>query len=156
MPKLLLLTAIAILSFAHLVYAHDEDRDMNSYSFGTPAKEADATRTINVEASDDEFSPSQIAIKQGETIKFVVTNTGRHTHDFNIGDVPSQQEHARMMEKMPGMQHENDPTARTIKRGETQTIAWTFDKRPADPIEIDCLELGHYEKGMTIKVTLTN
>lgn len=150
------LLAIIVLMFAsHIVYAHgNENHAVNGYSFGAPAKEADATRTINIEAKDNEFVPSEIAVRQGETIKFVITNTGKHVHDFNIGDIPSQREHALMMEKMPDMHHENDPTARTINRGETKTIAWTFDKRPTDPIEIDCLELGH--DSMSIKVVLTN
>ena len=158
MKRTLLITTVAALIFAPLVAdAHgEEDRDINSYSFGTPAEEAAATRTINIEASDDKFTPSEITIKKGETIKFVVTNTGKHAHDFNIGDVPSQQEHALMMAKMPDMHDDDDPTARTVNRGETETIAWIFNKRPADPVEIDCLEDDHYEKGMMIRVTLVN
>jgi uncharacterized cupredoxin-like copper-binding protein len=152
----LVAAAIIALSVSPLVaFAHgDENRDVNSYSFGTPAEEANATRTINIEASDDKFAPSEITVKQGETIRFVVTNTGKHVHDFNIGDMTSQQEHAQMMAKMPDMHDDDDPTARTIKRGEVARIAWTFNKIPADPIEIDCLVPGHYEKGMMIKVNL--
>jgi uncharacterized cupredoxin-like copper-binding protein len=159
MKKPLLIAAVIALTFTPFVaYAHDDEvHDKNGYTFGTPAKESDATRTIEIKASDDKFTPSEITIKQGETIKFVVTNTERHAHDFNIGDVAAQQEHAQMMAKMPDMQHgDDDPTTRSINRGETKTIAWTFNKRPADPIEIDCLEPGHYEKGMTIKITLSN
>jgi len=155
---LFIATLVAFSVVPFVTYAHgDEDHGKKDYSFGTPAKESDATRTIAVKASDDmKFTPSELTVKQGETIKFLVTNTGQLVHEFNVGDVPSQRAHALMMEKMPDMHHEGDPTVLTLKPGETKSLVWSFNKRPTAPIEIACQEVGHYKQGMKIKVTLTN
>ncbi len=160
MKKTLLIAVLVGMMLIPLPTCAHEDQAPNgekNYSFGTPAKEADVTRSVMVKAGDDmKFTPSQITIKQGETIKFVVTNMGRLTHEFNIGDVPSQKAHALVMEKMPDMHHGSDPTVLTLQHGETKSIIWTFNKRPIAPIEIACQETGHYQQGMKIKIVLGN
>ncbi|HUY68950.1 MAG TPA: cupredoxin family protein [Alphaproteobacteria bacterium] len=157
MKAVLFVAALLAVTFTPFVsHARDgENPGKQDYSFGSPAKLDDATRTIKVTASDDmKFTPSEITIKQGTTVKFVVTNTGHMVHEFVIGDVPFQEAHERMMRDMPGMDHGNDPNALTLQPGQTKSIAWTFDKRPSAPIEIACHQPGHYASGMKIEVRL--
>ena len=55
-----------------------------------------------------------------------------------------------MMKKTPNMKHEDDPAAVTVEPGQTKTVVWKFDKKPASPLEFACHEPGHYEAGMKI------
>src|SRR6266851_4176618 len=106
---------------------HDHGKNV---TFGSPGKESEITRTIEVQASDDmRFTPGRIEVRQGETIKFVVTNVGRIRHEFSIGDRASQRAHALMMKKMPKMKHEDDATTVTVEPGQTKTVIWKFDKK---------------------------
>jgi uncharacterized cupredoxin-like copper-binding protein len=124
-------------------------------TFGSPGKESEVTRTVEVSASDDmRFTPGKLDVKQGETIKFVVKNVGQVTHEFSIGDRASQRAHALMMKSMPDMKHEDDLTTTTVDPGQTRVILWKFDKKPAGPLEIACHEPGHYEARMKMTVVL--
>jgi uncharacterized cupredoxin-like copper-binding protein len=130
--------------------------DEKGFTFGSPGKESEAGRTIEVRASDDmRFSPAKMEIRLGETVKFVVTNAGKLKHEFTIGDRASQRAHALMMKKMPGMKHGDEPEAVTLEPGETKSLVWKFDKKPAAPLEFACHEPGHYEAGMKIAVLLS-
>jgi len=124
-------------------------------TFGSPGKESEITRTVEVSASDDmRFSPGKLNIRQGETIRFVVKNVGRVKHEFSIGDRAAHRAHASMMKQMPDMKHEDDPTTITVDPGRTKVILWKFDKKPAGPLEIACHEPGHYEAGMKMPIVL--
>jgi len=118
-------------------------------------KESDVARTVEVSTSDDmRFTPGKLDVKQGETIKFVVKNVGQIRHEFAIGDRASQRAHALMMKKVPNMKHEDDPTTVVVQPGQTKTVVWKFDKKPASPLEIACHEPGHYEAGMKLAIVL--
>lgn len=149
-------SAAAAVLVATVVFAGPALADAGhakEFSFGSPGKESEATRTVEVEASDIRFSPARMEIKLGETVKFVVKNVGQVDHEFTVGDRASQRAHALMMKKMPDMKHEDEPEAVTLKPGETKTLVWKFDKKPAAPLEFACHEPGHYEAGMKISVT---
>lgn len=123
------------------------------YRFGSPAKPAEATRTVKVELTDDmKIRHEPLAIKQGETINFVVTNTAKVKHEFSIGDTAAQRAHAAMMKKMPDMQHDNDPAAVTLNPGETKELAWKFDKPVPGDVVFACHVAGHYDAGMLSRV----
>ncbi|HEX3059857.1 MAG TPA: hypothetical protein VHP62_10885, partial [Usitatibacter sp.] len=50
-------------------------------AFGKAADPAKAKRTIRVEMADTmKFSPSEITVKRGESIRFVATNKGKLPH----------------------------------------------------------------------------
>jgi len=145
------LSALFLGTATQLVFAdagHDHGKNA---TFGSPGKESEITRTIEVQASDDmRFTPGKIEVRQGETIKFVVKNVGRIRHEFSIGDRASQRAHALMMKKMQNMKHEDDPATVTVEPGEAKAVVWKFDKKPASPLEFACHEPGHYESGMKI------
>ena len=45
-------------------------------------------REIVIEASEYKFSPSQISVKKGETVKITLKNVGRMQHDFFVEGLP--------------------------------------------------------------------
>lgn len=110
-------------------------------------------RTIPVSMLDTmKFSPDRIEVRQGDTIKFVVRNTGQVMHEFVIGTRKENDEHAALMLKFPNMEHD-EPYMAHVGPGKTGEIIWTFNK----PGEFDfaCLIAGHYQAGMTGKITVT-
>lgn len=148
------IVAWALAVAAQLGLADADHQHGAKVTFGSPGKESDVTRTVEVSASDNmRFSPGKLDVRQGETIKFVVKNIGQVKHEFSIGDRASQRAHALMMKQMPDMKHEDDLTTITVDPGQTKTVIWKFDKKPTSPIEMVCHEPGHYEAGMKIRVT---
>lgn len=127
------------------------------HTFGEPGREGEVTRTVEVVADDREGMVYQMdlkSIRQGETIKFVVTNKGTGEHEFSVGDTGSQRAHAKLMKSNPGMKHEDDPAAVTLKPGETKTLIWKFNKPVQGDIVFACQMPGHYDAGMVHKVKL--
>lgn len=109
-----------------------------------------ATRTIRITMSDNmRFTPDRIDVKQGETVKLVVTNAGRMFHELVIGTKKELEEHAALMMKFPNMEHD-EPYMAHVKPGTTGDLVWTFN-RPGD-FDFACLVAGHYQAGMKGKI----
>ena len=127
------------------------------YTFGEPGHAAEATRTVEVAADDRDgmrYSMDLGSIRQGETIRFVVTNQGEGPHEFTIGDTASQRAHARLMAKNPEMHHDDDPSAVTLRPGETKELVWKFSKPVQGELVFACQIPGHYDAGMVHKAKL--
>jgi uncharacterized cupredoxin-like copper-binding protein len=119
---------------------------------GRPAAAGTATRSVTISALDSmSFEPSGVSVSAGETITFVVTNSGAAVHEFTLGDAAMQHEHAAQMEQMPGMAHDQ-PNSISLQPGETKQLTWQFSH--ATTIEYACHEPGHYEAGMRGNITL--
>ena len=109
-----------------------------------------AKRTVEISMLDTmRFSPEKIEARQGETIKFVIKNTGQVVHEFVIGTKKENDEHAALMVKFPKMEH-SEPYMAHVSPGKTGEIIWTFNK-PGD-FDFACLIAGHYQAGMTGKI----
>lgn len=118
---------------------------------GDPAK---ATRTILVDMSDTmRFKPATITIKRGETVKFVVGNTGKVLHEMVIGTEEELRKHAELMKKHPGMEHD-EPYMAHVSPGKKETMTWTFDK--PGTFMYGCLIPGHWEAGMRGTIVVAN
>ena len=75
--------------------------------YGHAADPARATRTIAIDMSDQlRFSPAQVSVQKGEVVRFLVKNSGKLEHEFVLGTLPELKEHAQMMQKQPGMEHD--------------------------------------------------
>ena len=118
---------------------------------GQPGDPDKIGRTIKITAQDIKYDQSEILVKAGETVKFVVTNTGKLKHEFIIGSSDEQRQHAEMMKQTPDMVHE-DANTLTLGPGETKNLVWRFIK--AGALEVACHIPGHYEAGMKSKVTV--
>lgn len=125
---------------------HEEE-----YTFGAPGDASAATRVIEVDANDDfTFSPSAINVSMGETITFIVTNTGSLPHDFTLGDQATQDGHEAEMAAMAAtgeMGDHDDPNAVVVEAGETKELTWAFSH--SGTVLIGCHQPGHYAAGMT-------
>jgi uncharacterized cupredoxin-like copper-binding protein len=109
-------------------------------------------RTINVGMADNmRFTPERMEVRQSETVKFVVRNTGKVMHEFVIGTKAENAKHAELMVKFPNMEHD-EPYMAHVPPGKTGEIVWTFNR--AGEFEFACLIAGHYQGGMvgTIQV----
>jgi len=114
---------------------------------GKPGDEREVDRSIQVETSDNmRFSHEPFNIKDGETIKFIVSNKGAISHEFSIGTKDEHVSHGKMMVANPNMHHGPGGASITIKPGETETLIWSFEK--AGEVEAACNIPGHYQAGM--------
>jgi len=127
--------------------------DHEGSSVGKPAPAAQATVIIQVITLDTmryKFTP-QPELKDGDIVKFVVTNQGKIPHEFSIGDSKEQQAHREMMRKMPNMIHQDGNTI-TIPPGETKEIIWQF--KGSSTVVFACNIPGHFEAGMLQEMTI--
>ena len=139
-------------------FAHDDDHhkadehEGHATTLGEPGDPGQASRTIDVEMSDAmRFSPASIKVKRGETIKFVVRNTGQLKHEMVLGTIKELKEHAALMQKFPDMEHA-DPNMVTVEPGKTGELVWRFTR--AGTFDFACLQPGHFEAGMVGKVSV--
>jgi uncharacterized cupredoxin-like copper-binding protein len=122
-------------------------------AFGREGDPKKVSRTIDVEMSDKmRFTPDALAVKQGETIRFRVRNSGQVMHEMVLGTMEDLKEHAELMRKNPGMEH-GDPYMTHVAPGKTETMVWQFSK-PGDFL-YGCLVPGHFESGMIGRVRVT-
>lgn len=121
-------------------------------AWGIGGERSAVDRTITSAMLDKmRFSPERIEVRQGETIRFVLKNTGRLMHEFVIGTKEELDAHAALMKKFPKMEH-HQPYMAHVAPGKTGEVIWTFNQ-PGD-FNFACLIAGHYESGMigTIRV----
>ena len=108
--------------------------------------------TVTLSMSDTmRFTPDKIDVKQGDTVKIVLKNTGKVMHELVIGTKKELDEHAALMVKFPTMEH-SEPYMAHVAPGKTGEIVWTFNK-PGN-FDFACLIAGHYQAGMVGKITV--
>lgn len=113
---------------------------------GKPGVAANVTRTVNVDMTDDmRFHTSKIAVKQGETIRFVAKNSGQVKHEMVLGTAKELKEHYEVMKKNPEMEHADENMV-TVAPGKSGEIIWHFTQ--AGKVDFACLQPGHYDAGM--------
>jgi uncharacterized cupredoxin-like copper-binding protein len=121
-------------------------------AFGQEGNPKKVARTINVDMRDNmRFTPSDVTVKRGETVRFVVHNDGRVLHEMVLGTREALAEHAGLMKRFPEMEHA-DANMAHVKPGKAGEIVWQFTK-PGE-FEFACLQPGHFEAGMVGKVTV--
>lgn len=120
--------------------------DHGSSPVGEPGKAAQATRTVEVDMTDNmRFNPADISVRQGETVRFIVKNSGAVKHELVLGTPKELKEHYAMMMKMPGMEHADENMV-SVAPGKTGEIVWRFTK--TGKVDFACLQPGHYDAGM--------
>lgn len=119
------------------------------FAGGRPGDPSAVDRTIRIEARDIEYSRERIQVRAGETVRFVVTNSGAIEHDFTIGTPAMHRAHQEEMKEMMhsgSMETHDDGNAIMLKPGETKELVWRFAN--AQNLEFACNVPGHYEAGM--------
>lgn len=155
------LLSLGLLAFplaqAHGPSSHAGDKAASS----APAEQKDwgiggdpkkVQRTIEVRMTDNmRFTPDTIQVKLGETVRLVAVNAGKVLHEIVIGSPAELKEHAEMMKKHPGMEHD-EPYMAHVDPGKKGDIVWTFNR--AGTFEFACLIPGHFEAGMIGRITV--
>jgi len=134
---------------------------------GDPGK---VDRVIEVSMDEMRYEPSQVSVKEGETIKFVVRNDGNLVHEFNLGTKEMWKGHRKEMKNMlksgmmtmkkldhtkmmeGGMMHDEGNSA-LLEPGQTAEVVWTFSD--ATEMGFACNVPGHREGGMVGKVAFS-
>jgi uncharacterized cupredoxin-like copper-binding protein len=158
----LCIVAAATAVLASNAYAHGDEthkaprqfdaRKVEDTPFGREGDPRKVTRTIRVGMSDKmRFDPESINVKKGETIRFVIANKGAVLHEMVLGTAQALKEHAELMKKFPGMEHD-EPSMAHVKPGAAGDIVWQFTK--AGEFQFACLIPGHFEAGMVGKLTV--
>lgn len=160
--RTIIFAAFALIAYA--ASAHDDahehakhgeaetDHGGHAQSVGKPGDPKKVSRAIQVVMSDDmKFAPANIKVKRGETIKFVLRNDGKTKHEMMLGSMAELKQHAEMMRKMPGMEHD-EPNQLALDPGKTGELVWQFTR--AGTVDFACLQPGHFEAGMVGRVSV--
>jgi uncharacterized cupredoxin-like copper-binding protein len=120
--------------------------------WGIAADRRQARRTIEVRMTDDmRFSPDRIEVREGEVVRFVIHNAGKVMHEMVIGTQEELDQHAVLMMKHPGMEHD-EPYMAHVAPGKRGEMVWNFN-RPGE-FQFACLIAGHYQAGMWGTITV--
>ena len=156
--------ALVVASFAAGgAYAHSGEKhgkpaaakpmSAEEHSFGRQGDPGKVSRSVMVDMSDAmRFTPGEIRVKQGETIRFVVKNGGKVLHEMVIGNLAELKAHGELMKKFPGMEHD-EPYMAHVDPGGKQEIVWQFTK-PGE-FHFGCLVPGHFEAGMIGRIVVS-
>ena len=123
-------------------------------AWGIAGDSGQVTRTIELRMSDTmRFTPDQLQVKRGETVRLILHNDGRMMHEFVLGTERVLNEHAALMLRFPGMQHA-EPYMAHVAPGQSGEIIWTFNN--AGEFDFACLIAGHFQAGMRGRVQVVN
>ena len=168
--------AVSSLAFLWTGFAA-EAGPAQSFPFGQAVKATPATRTVTITMKDNVFEPETVAVKPGETVRFVVVNKGDFLHEFALGQPNDHAKHQEMMKTMmdhgmitpTGINHEmmkmdhskmgmgahaHGPESGSVlvEPGKQAELTWKFTK--AMTVEFACTVPGHYESGMVGTIDL--
>jgi uncharacterized cupredoxin-like copper-binding protein len=148
------LSSIALALSSTQVRAHGDDPHHPGHddTFGVPGVPGKVSRTVTLDMSDAmRFSPSKITVKKGETVRFVVKNSGQLKHEMVLGTAKELREHAEVMKKYPEMEHA-DPNQLSLEGGKSGELVWQFTR--AGTFEFACLQPGHFDAGMRGEISV--
>lgn len=139
---------------AHQVTKSGRQGGGHASALGIPGDSTRVSRTVEILMSDNmRFSPASIPAKSGETIRFIVKNSGKIKHEMVFGTVKELKAHAALMRKFPEMEHA-DSNQVSVDAGRTGEMVWQFTR--AGKVDFACLQPGHYEAGMAGKITVAD
>ncbi|MGB4358998.1 MAG: cupredoxin family protein [Rhodoferax sp.] len=145
---LLAIALLAASSAASAAGAHAGGHGESA--IGKPGVAAKVSRTIQVEmANGMRFKPSEIRVKKGETIRFVLKNTDGLKHEFSLGTQQELLEHYEVMKRFPDMEHD-EPNKISLAPGKRGEVIWQFTKTTS--VDFACLHPGHFDAGMKGRV----
>ena len=91
------------------------------------------------------FMPDSVPVAKGETIRFVLTNSGTVVHEFQVG--PADKVAADQVDGVIVVEQDE------LAEGSTHAVDYTFDG--AGPYGYACHEPGHFEAGMKGSIVLS-
>ena len=152
------ITCAAAMLLASAAAAHEQHTGSKAFDyskaeaqpFGIASDPRKARRTISIDMSDTmRFSPAELRIRQGDTVRFVARNRGKVLHEMVLGTMADLKAHAEMMKKHPGMEHD-EPHMAHVAAGKSGEIGWRFTR--TGEFYYACLIPGHFEAGMVGRI----
>jgi uncharacterized cupredoxin-like copper-binding protein len=117
-----------------------------------PATAAASATTVTITLADNTIESSLTTFQVGVPYRFVITNTGRHGHNFNISTPVA----------VVGSLNDALATALLavskdqLGAGASVTVDYTFpDSAAGANLEFSCLIQRHYQDGMLLPITVT-
>ncbi len=127
-------------------------------------------RVIEVDLGEMYFDPGSFEVERGETVRFVLNNSGRVVHEFAIGTEEMQVMHEAEMRALMAdgfmttrvLRHDRmleagrmhlDANSRLLEPRESTELVWTFSGEQ-DELIIACNVPGHRNAGMEAAVTI--
>ena len=131
----------------HGMHGHDMSTMSHATStVGQPGDPANVSRTIDIVMDDHmRFTPSNIQVEAGDTVRFFIKNVGQVPHEMVIGSIEELKAHSAEILAAPGMEHE-EPNMITLQPGKVGGLVWQFDQ--PGKVDFACLIPGHTEAGM--------
>jgi uncharacterized cupredoxin-like copper-binding protein len=121
-------------------------------SAATEALAAGGGTQVQITLADNTIDASQTTFQVGVPYTFVITNSGRHAHNFNINppvSVTGSLDEALNKALLAVPQEK-------LGVGATATAEFTFpDSAAGQLLEFSCLIRRHYEDGMHVDITVT-
>jgi len=122
----------------------------------SPATEAPAAsgseNQVTVTLADNTIEASTTTFQVGVPYTFVITNSGRHAHNFNVNPPVSV---AGSLDQALNSALLTVPQEQ-LGVGKTATVEFTFpDSAVGQLLEFSCLIRQHYEDGMHVDITVT-
>lgn len=151
---------------------HDEgtDHDDDEADHDEPLE---ADRVVEIELGEFTIEAASFDFVPGETVEFVVTNSGLIEHELRLSNHARVEEHVagghadhdeemsdeEMADMDEGDDHESDDhevedMVLLVAAGETATVVFTFNDNDHDFTTAVCLLPGHYEAGMVADLNL--
>ena len=156
--------------------AGDDGHGHGMHKIGETGKAENVTRTITVEMYDNYFEPEALNLKEGETVRFVVTNKGEFVHEFNIATAAMHEAHgpemammvehgvlepdrinweaAKHMQETMGHGMHKEGNSILLEPGQTGELIWKFPDYAS--LEFACNVPGHYDSGMMGDIKLSH
>jgi len=127
-------------------------------------------RVIEVDLGEMYFDPGSFEVERGETVRFVLNNSGRVVHEFAIGTDEMQNMHEQEMRSLMAdgfmttrvLRHDRmieagrmhlDANSRLLEPRQSSELVWTFSGEQ-DELIIACNVPGHRNAGMEAIVTI--
>ncbi len=116
----------------------------------TPLVAQVVSRSVALRMDDQmRFTPSQIEVQAGETVRFVIHNAGQTSHEMVLGSDEEIRLHAQAMQQGAGHEagHSHaSGAAISVAAGQMGELVVSFGQ--AQKLQMACLIPGHYEAGM--------
>ncbi len=116
-----------------------------------PASSGSGTQ-VTITLADNTITASTTTFQAGVPYTFVITNTGRHLHNFNINPPVSVTGSldASLNQALLTVPQEK------LRSGASTTVNFTFPASAVGQLmEFSCLIRSHYEDGMHVDITVT-
>lgn len=103
---------------------------------------AEGVQTVRIRVRHSRFIPAKFTVRNGATVRFVITNEDPIDHEFILGDEGVQLRHENGTEP----KHGEIPGEVTVHAGMTAETTFTFST--SGLLLIGCHAPGHYAYGM--------